>query len=387
MDELIKVAFIIDQIDSPTDGTENQVLRLIGRIDRRRFLPHLVVLRSSAFLENDWSGCEVFPLHVRRLFTFRGIIALIKLRSWLRRNRIAVVHTFFKDANVLGLLAAVMAGVPLRLSSRRSLKYADTRGDARLYKLLDRLVHYYVANGVRVKQHVIDSEGVQPERVRVFYNLVGDGLESARCARDGASVLGTSDRTDVVFVMMANLRPVKGHAFLLDTIDKVQESIPRAKFVLVGGGPNGEDPSRTEVFDAVKGSRCSGKFVFAGLQRDVGPFLDSADVGVLCSWSEGFSSALLEYTAKGLPCIATDVGSNSELVVDGFNGFLVQYGDCAQFGEALVALYRDAALRQQLGRNSREHFERHFDPATQLDKLERFYSEELLRRRGLDQAI
>jgi len=76
----IKIAYVIDEIRWPTAGTENQLLRLIARLDRTRFLPYLVVLRSSPFLEHGWQECEVHSLDVRRLISARGMTAVLRLR-------------------------------------------------------------------------------------------------------------------------------------------------------------------------------------------------------------------------------------------------------------------------------------------------------------------
>ena len=368
----IRIAFVIDEIGQATDGTEIQVLQMIQRLDPQRFRAHLVALRPSPALDATRTCCEVKQLHVSRLFSPRGIKALFTLRSWLRANRVSIVQTFFKDANVLGLLAAALAGVPLRLSSRRSLPYEDRRRDKLIYKLMDPFVHYYMANGSGVRDHLTCVEGVAPERVRVFYNVLDRGIEKLAAGRDHPT-----RREHVVFLMVANFRPVKGHAFLIESVLSVRARLPHARFVLVGGGPRGEPGPPAEIRDIVARAGLTDSFVFEGLQTDLGRFLALADVGLLCSSSEGFSSALLEYLAMGLPCIATDVGSNRETVLDGWNGFLVPYGNREALGRALVALHDNENLRRAMGQRGRSHFEGNFQPATQMEMLERFYRAEV----------
>jgi len=367
----IGLAFIIDEVGRATAGTENQVLHMIQRLDPRLFRVHLIVLRPSPSLDPRRIPCPVKPLHVRRLLSLHGVRALFTLRSWLRANHISVVQTFFKDANVLGLLAAALAGVALRLSSRRSLPYEASGRDKLVYRIMDPFIHYYVVNGAGVRDHLIHMEGVAPERIRVFHNLVDPRIEAARDERDRRS---GGER--IVFLMVANLRPVKGHPFLIEAVARVRTRIPHARFVLVGG----QSPADPDVHELVVKAGLAERFVFEGLQSEVRRFLDAADVGLLCSSSEGFSSTLLEYIAVGLPCIATDVGSNKEIVLQGKNGFLVPYGDSKALGEALVTLYDDVAMRREMGRRSRAHFEEKFLSTAQTEKLERFYCEEVAAR-------
>jgi glycosyltransferase involved in cell wall biosynthesis len=379
MVDKIRIAFFIDEIRWPTAGTENQLLRLIKQLNKDTFLPYLIVLRSSSLLEDEWQICETLPLNISRLFSYRTFHAICCLVSWLKRNKVSIVQTFFRDANIIGLVAAALARVPVRLSSRRNTGYAYSKTDLRVYSLLDRLVHYYIANGQAVKEHVIKSEGITPDKIRVFHNLVDDAIVSKTRPLDGSPPWPQIAEQDVVFLMIANLRAVKGHSFLINTVRRFQENIPNAKFILVGGGPNGEQPHLTEVFGSVVNLGLSDRFVFAGLQDDVKPFLEAADVGILCSSSEGFSSTLLEYAAAGLPSIATDVGSNREIVIDQYNGFLVRYDDTDELGKALTKLYSDPGLRETMGKNSRKHFEQHFEPAVQMKKLEQFYIEQVSR--------
>jgi glycosyltransferase involved in cell wall biosynthesis len=375
--EITRIAFVIDDLRWAAAGTEKQLLQVIARIDRARFHAHLVILRTSPFARALRPGVPVLILGVRRLFSPGSLVALWRLRAWLRRNDIAIVQTFFRDSNVLGLLAAFLARVPLRIVSRRSLSHDNTRRDRLAQRWLDRLAHFYLANGEGVREHVMAAEGVGRERIRVFYNLLDE-----RIAAIERPAVERPEESPIVFLMIANLRAVKGHAFLLEAVARVRAQIPRARFLLVGGGPGGEPPETTEVYRLAGAMGLMGMFEFAGLQSDVARHLASADVGLLCSSSEGFSSALLEYIAVGLPCVATDVGSNRELVEEGDNGFLVPYGDVARLGEALVALYRDERLRRAMGEKGRARFAARFRPGVQMRELQDFYAGEARRRRG-----
>lgn len=374
----IGIAFVVDTIQGPTAGTENQILRIIKRLDRNYFRPYLVVLQSSPFLDNEWTDCEVHCLGIHKLFSCGAVLATLQFVKYLRNNEISIVQTFFRDSMTIGILAASLAHSPVRLSSKRNLGYADTeisKSKLQLSNMINRLADYYVVNGLKVKEHYTRVQRLSPDKIRIFYNLVDEGIRVENKDRPHLRNSLGIQPSDIVFLVVANLRPVKGHAFLVESVRSIGQRIPNARFVLVGGGPANQELSQTDVYRLVASKGLSDRFVFTGLQSDVKPYLGLADVGMLCSSSEGFSGALLEYTAAGLPCIATQVGSNEEIVIDGVNGFLVPYGEVDRLAQSILALYSDKNLRQKMGENSRLHFLRNFEPNAQIEKLQQFYME------------
>jgi len=106
-----------------------------------------------------------------------------------------------------------------------------------------------------------------------------------------------------------------------------------------------------------------------------------ADVFCLPSRSEGLSNALLEAMACGLPCVATDVGGNSQVVADGENGFLVPSEQPQLLAEKLVQLLQDAALRKRMGQCSRQIVQDRYTVQHMVERLAGLY-DELLEKHG-----
>ena len=375
-DGKIRIAFVIDQIFYPTAGTENQVLRLIKLLDKKLFIPYLVVLHPSPWLTKNSNSFETYSLGIKKVISIKSIIEMFKLVFWLRKKNISIIQTFFKDSNIIGILSGAAARVPCILSSRRNIGYDSSSKDIWISRLLDSFVDYYMANGDKVKEYVVKHEKVQANKMKVFYNLI-DLRSNAYSTEDKETkkALRVKDN-NIVFLMIANLRPVKSHRFLLEAIHKLYADIPNGKFILVGGDPSGKKVEDTEEFIVAREMGLDNKVTFCGLQEDIKAFLEIADVGVLCSSSEGFSSTLLEYISYGLPCIATDVGSNCEIVVDGFNGILVKNGDIDGLCNAILKMYSNTSLRKKMGENSKKHFMLNFQPDTMIKRIEHFYISE-----------
>src|SRR4029077_19085378 len=91
------------------------------------------------------------------------------------------------------------------------------------------------------------------------------------------------------------------------------------------------------------------------------PYLWAMDVGCLTPGSnEGFSNAVIEQMATGLPMIVSNVGGNAEAVHDGVNGLVIPPHDAAAVARAVLSLYEDPARRAEMGRAARARVESEF---------------------------
>jgi glycosyltransferase involved in cell wall biosynthesis len=163
--------------------------------------------------------------------------------------------------------------------------------------------------------------------------------------------------------VVARLSPEKDHATLLAAFARVHAERPDTILTLVGDGP-----LRREL-EALAGELGIGRAVrFAGARRDVARALAAFDVFALSSRTEGLSLTLIEAAAMGLPIVATRVGGNSEVVVDGETGWLVPAADPASFARALLACAAEPR-RTAMGLRGRERAVERFS----IDRMTRAY--------------
>jgi len=366
----VKIVFVIDSIASPTAGTEKQLLFLLKHLDRNNFEPYLCCLQSSQWLENDFDIC---PLYIVKIKSFKNLVSFFRLWRFaklLRREKIDIVQTHFRDSNIAGIISGKLAGVKKIISTRRNTGYWHNRLEIVILKFLNRWVTIFVANSEFAKKHASKIEGTPPERIEVIHNFVN--LEAFKKEDDQEvdklkESLGTSNGRPVV-TMVANLRPVKGVDVFLKSARMVLDSVPGINFIVAG---EGEERKRLEVICRQLKLDSSVKLI--GAVSDVIPLLRASDIGVLSSNSESLSNAIIEYMAAGLPVVCTDVGGNSELVQDGLNGFLVPSGDPKGLAEAIVKLVNNLDLRLKMGRESRQRAEMLFDVTRTMKAYEALY--------------
>jgi len=149
--------------------------------------------------------------------------------------------------------------------------------------------------------------------------------------------------------IVAALRPEKNHELFLAAAARVRRHVPAAQFLVIGDGPRrGELEQRaTElgIRDAVR---------FLGTRCDVPQLLGLTDVLVLSSHMEANPVSILEGLACGKPVVATRVGSISETVLEGVNGFLVDPGSEEQLAARIHQLFTDLDRARQMGSDGRQ---------------------------------
>jgi glycosyltransferase involved in cell wall biosynthesis len=286
-------------------------------------------------------------------------VTAVHLLSTLRRQKPDVVHFLLPAAYLFGAPLAIATRVPVRMMSRQSLNVYQ-RGSpwARTAeRFLHRRMRAVLAVSLRVLEQLRNEEGVPLDRLGLIYNGIEVEAFSDASRRDAVRIeLGLGSAT-FVMVVVANLIPYKGHSDLFEALAITRPALPEDWCLLIVGrddgiGPHLHDQSRQLSFD--KNVR------FLGQREDIAAILSASDVGILCSHQEGFSIAVLEGMASGLPMIVTDVGGNAEAVIDGTSGLVVPSKDPASLARAIRRLAKDPGLRARLGRAARQRVQQEF---------------------------
>jgi glycosyltransferase involved in cell wall biosynthesis len=221
---------------------------------------------------------------------------------------------------------------------------------------------------------VIDQlaeERVPRERLRLIYNGIQtrDVLPNDN-SRTKRAELGIGDDA-LVLVVVANLIPYKGHADLIDALGLIKSELPQPWVLLVLGRDDGIGDSLKQHAQNVG---VADDIHWLGSRRDVAAILNAADIGILCSHQEGFSNAVLEGMAAGLPMIVTDVGGNVEAVEDGLNGRVVPPREPRRLAEVLLEIARSPNKRL-MGEAGRHRVQGAFSLDACVDAYEALYRE------------
>ena len=210
------------------------------------------------------------------------------------------------------------------------------------------------------------AESLPLEKVDVLYQGV-DMEVYRRGDPAAAAALGIPAASRVVGIV-ANLREVKDLPLFLRAAQRVAREVPDAAFLLVGQGP-----LRTALGALASELGIASRVFFTDGRGAVPDYLARMSIGCLSSKSEGFSNAILEYMAAGLPVVATAVGGNAEAVAHGETGYIVAERTPEAFAAPLVTLLRDEPLRREMGRRGLERCRSRFEIAATIRALEDYY--------------
>ena len=343
-------------------GTERQMTELIRRLDPSRFRVHVACFdKRGAWLPRIAEravSIQEFP--IRGFARPATLGALLSFARWCRRERIAVVQTCDLYANVFGLPGAALAGVPVRIGSRRELNPDKTAGQIRLQRLAYRCATKVVANSAAARS-ALEQEGVASGSIAVIPN----GVEASRFGDRSQDQLTAPVRT---VITVANLRPEKSHETLIGAAALVAAEFPDVRFQIVGNGP------RREALASLVSARGLDHAVeFLGHREDVPQLLAAADVFVLPSRSEAFPNGAIEAMAAGLPVVASSVGGLLDLIEPERTGLLVAPEDPDALAAALRRLFTDRAFAARLGRSARAQVHQRYSFDRMVTSFEELY--------------
>jgi glycosyltransferase involved in cell wall biosynthesis len=361
-----KILYIIDYL-TIGGGTERQMRELVVHLDRDQFDPTLVTLRqlnSPGHPNHVNPNCEHFCLEVPRLASLKMIVAVLRLARFMRRNRFDIVHTFFQDANIGGVLAGAMAGIRSIVVSRRDIGHWYTPRKLFLLRQVNRLADYFLVNSEAVKQAVVQHEKIRPARIKVVRNGFFDIPDDSPSPLS-KSKLGIPADSHLVGIV-ANLVPVKR----IDNFIRIAACAAdrQAHFLVIGAG------SRREILLAqARQAGLADRFQIIHTLENVFDYMKLFDVGLLTSDAEGLSNTLIEYQMCGKPVLAFDVGGNREVIQDGRTGYLVTPGDLEGMVRRLDALLLDEPLRKTMGASAASWARVEFHGSKLIRQTSEFY--------------
>lgn len=303
----------------------------------------------------------------------------VHLLSVLRRRRPEIVHFLLPAPYLFGAPLAIIAGMRIRVMTRQSLNLYQRRipGVRTIERLLHRRMHAVIAVSLRVLEQLRDEEGVRRSHLGLIYNGIEIRPWSSAANKDIVRAQLGLRAASLIIVMVANLIPYKGHADLLQALAIARSDLPEGWRVLVVGR---DDGIGDQLRDQSRRLSLHDNVLFLGQRGDVNALLDASDIGILCSHQEGFSIAVLEGMAAGLPMIVSDVGGNAEAVIDGVTGLVVPPEDPKSLAQAICRLAANPTLRVALGQSARRRVRDNFSMENCVQRHEKLYHAMLISR-------
>ena len=307
-----------------------------------------------------------FPL--TSFFNANFVRQILSCVEYLRTNKIDLVHTHDFYTNIFGMTAARLAGVEVKIASKRETGGMRSSGQEFVEKLAFGRADAIVANSTAVRDHLA-KRGISSEKIHVIYN----GLDISRFEKPDISpekfALPTGGNIRFI-TLVANLRhTVKNIPMFLRAAKRVAATVSDTHFVIAGEGG-----LETELKALAVELNISETVHFVGRCSDVPGLLSMSYACVLTSTAEGFSNSILEYMAAGKPVVATNVGGAAEAIVEGETGYLVESDNDEAMADKLIELLNNSGIAEAFGTKAKQIAAEKFSQDAQIGKTLGLYN-------------
>ena len=342
-------------------GSEAHLLSLLPELRERGWDVRLLMLHEREPGAKEFARALAkrgVPLDAIPLAADVDPIAFVRLVGYLARKRPAILHTHLVHADVYGQLAGLLAGVPVRVSTKHGFnEFREGRGFAQADRSVASLAHVPTAISRGLSRYIADTEGFEERGFEiVHYGINPDGEPTGYSA--GPPRL----------LCVGRLIPIKGHIVLLRAFAEAKREVPGLQLEIAGRGPL--EPAlralakELGVAEAVR---------FLGHVSPIADAVERAAIIVVPSMGEGFGMVALEAMERSRPVIAAAIGGLGELVQHEETGLLVPPGEAEPLRAAIVRLASDLELSARMGAAGRRRALAHFLQERCTDRTEILY--------------
>lgn len=325
-----------------------------------------------------------FHVHLTRKITpIADFKALIRLYFYFRKTKPAIVHTHTPKAGTIGMLAAKLAGVKIRLHTVAGLPLLEETGTKRkILNAVEKLTYACATkvypNSVGLKDIIIQSRFCQPNKLKVIANGSSNGIDTEYFSRKHFSEdtlsqlqkhLGIQSE-DFVFVFVGRLVKDKGINELIQAFCRLPQEQHPVKLLLVGDYESDLDPLQPNTLAQITSNP---NIISTGFQTDVRPYFCLSHALVFPTYREGFPNVVLQAGALDLPGIVTNINGCNEIIVPGKNGLIIPVKEENAIFDAMQFFIHHPQETSAMKKNAREMIETRYKQAVVWEAIRQEY--------------
>lgn len=329
-------------------------------------------------------GISTYAVSMTRLITpLKDLVATYKLYKIFKNEKPDIVHTHTPKAGTLGMLAARLAGVPIRIHDVAGLPLLEEKGGKR--RLLDAVesatyacATHVLPNSKGLHQIILKNKYTKPEKLQVIGNGSSNGVNTIHYDPNLISEATKSElraelnikNNEIVFIYIGRIVKDKGINELIHAFDMLSQAYKNCKLILLGGIANQLDPLMPETESLLHKHP---QIHYLGIQREIRPFLGISDALVFPSYREGFPNVVLESSAMGLPCIVSNINGCNEIIEHGVNGLIVPAKEEKALFEAMKDFIEHPEKLKSMAKNARPRIIERYQQSYVWDEMLKFY--------------
>jgi glycosyltransferase involved in cell wall biosynthesis len=311
---------------------------------------------------NQQEGVDVFIVEMSRKITpLKDLVALWKLYRFFKRFKPLIVHTHTPKAGTIGMIAAKIAGVQIRLHTVAGLPLLEVNGfKRRILDIVEKLTYACATkvypNSLGLRRIIEKCGFCSSEKLKVIANGSSNGINTEYFNpklfsndTDLKEKLGIKSN-NFVFIFVGRLVGDKGINELVKAFDIFQINHQNCNLLLVGDYETHLDPLKQETLKIIETNE---NIISVGFQSEVRPFFAISDCLVFPSYREGFPNVVMQAGAMGLPCIVTNINGCNEIIHDGLNGYLIPVKNVRAIIDKMCETFLDKLTYKKLQKNAR----------------------------------
>ena len=279
-------------------------------------------------------GVQYFPLEITRKITpLQDLRCLVRLVRFLRQEKPHFVHSHTPKAGIIGMLAAYIAGVPVRMHTVAGLPLMEATGVKRwVLNTVERITYFcstnVYPNSKGLETFILQNKLCILKKIKVLGSGSSNGIDTSYFDPEMVSQAQqvalknelSIEPKDFVFCFVGRLVKDKGVNELIDAFIQISKKHLNVKLLIVGHTEADLDPLLPVTLHNIKFNE---RIIEVGFQKDIRPYLAIADLFTFPSYREGFPNVILQANAMGVPCIVSDINGCNELIKQGENGLIV----------------------------------------------------------------
>ena len=346
----MKILFFIEGLHP--GGKERRLVELIKGLSKNTNFEMELVITKKEIHYQDIQSANIKILCIKRRFFKKDPIIFYKFYKITKNFKPDIIHVWSNLVAIYAIPSKVILKIPMINNQIGDVPTQENNS------ILGHKLSFPFSNTIIANSYAgLKAYKAPKNKSSVIYN----GFDFNR-------ILNLTDKniiknkfkitTKYVVGMVASFTVLKDYKTYIEAASNVLETKSDVTFLCIGSGDSNGYQEMVEIKNRKK-------ILFLGKQNNVESIMNVCDIGVLATYTEGISNALLEFSALGKPTIATFGGGTNELIVDGETGFLIKQETPNELANKILFFLNNQKDRGKFGNNARERIEKVFN----IDKM------------------
>ncbi|SOC44707.1 glycosyltransferase family 4 protein [Salinicoccus kekensis] len=333
-------------------------------------------------LDNYNETKRIYRIDMNREISLKkDFLSLSNIIGLFKEKKPLIVNSGTPKAGLLGITAAFLTGVPIRIYTMRGLKLQTSKGFKYSILWLMEKVCCTLATDVlcispSIRQEMIDLKLAKKDKTVVLGNGSSNGIN----LNDFPSTLNKSsiriknyDENKFTLGYIGRIVRDKGIDDIIDVFNHLRNQGIDCQLVLVGSIEDG-DPITLESYNAILNDE---NIIYLEHVENTSKYYYLIDVFLFLTAREGFGNVSIEAQAAKTPVITYNVTGARDTVINNETGFIVEKGDLNDVIEKTLYLYNNTHVQQKMGEKGRKYVKENFSNELIWESMDQFYEKKI----------